>query len=104
MPRRSVSDQMGDEPIEILTRRPSKAKRNREWEKRHRQKKGFVSYRGVPQELHENLKKIANDLGVPVGEVARAFLEYGLEACKRGDLVLQPKPAIGKFSLFPEEN
>jgi len=95
---------MSDEPIEILTRRPSKAKRNREWEKRQYQKGLFVAYRGVPKELHENLKKVANDLGVPVGEVARAFLEYGLEACKRGDLVLQPKPVTGKFSLFPEED
>lgn len=104
MPRRSVSDQIGDEPIEVLTRRPSKAKRNREWERRQYEKGLFVAYRGIPRELHESIKEIADDLGVPVGEVARAFLEYGLEACRRGDLVLQPKPVTGKFSLFPEKN
>ena len=101
MPRRSISEQLGDEPIEVLARRPSRARRNRKWEQRHRDEKGFVSYRGVPGELHESLKGIADDLGVPVGEVARAFLEYGLEACRKGDLVLQPKPVAGSYSLFP---
>jgi hypothetical protein len=103
MSRRSVSEQM-DEPIEVLTRRPSKAKRNREWEYRQRKERGFVAYRGIPRKLHESLKEIADDLGVPVGEVARALLEYGLEACRKGDLVLQPKPVTGRYSLFPLEN
>jgi hypothetical protein len=103
MPRRSISEQLGDEPIEVLTRRPSRAKRNREWERQAREKQGVVTYRGVPRELNERLKKIAKDLGVPVGEVARKFLEYGLEACRKGDLVLKPK-AAGKHTLFPSES
>ena len=100
MPRREIN--LGDEPIEALVRRPSKARRNNKWERLHRQRKGFVSYRGIPDSVHERLKEIANDLGVPVGEVARKFLEYGLEACKRGELVLQPKPVDGKYSLFSD--
>ena len=99
MPRREIN--LGDEPIEALVRRPSKAKRNREWERQAREKLGTVTYRGVPHELNEKLKEIARDLGVPVGEVARRFLEYSLEACKRGDLVLKPQAVADKYSLFP---
>ena len=101
MPRRGISEQLGDEPIEVLARRPSRAKRNREWERQVREKQGVVTYRGIPPRLNESLKEIARDLGVPVGEVARAFLEYGLEACRKGDLVLKPEAVADKYSLFP---
>jgi len=102
MPRRSISEQLGDEPIEVLARRPSRAKRDNKWERLHRQRKGFVSYRGIPDHVHERLKEIANDLGVPIGEVARAFLEYGIKACEKGDLVLKPRSVNDRYSLFSE--
>ena len=42
-------------------------------------------------------------LGVRVGEVARAFLEYALEAYYRRELKLEPQPRPGKFTLYPKE-
>ena len=99
MSRRSISEQMSDEPIEILTRRPSKAKRNRSWEKRVREEIGVATYRGIPKALNEELKKIAQDWNVTVGEVARVFLEYSLERCKSGKLVLGIKPVASKYTL-----
>lgn len=79
-----------------------KSERKRKWEQEQREQKGYVSYRGVPQELHERLKGVADKLGVPVGEVARAFLQFGLDAYERGDLELSPTPVQPKNTLFPE--
>ena len=90
--RRSISEQVSDEPVEALTRRPSREKRTRRWEKSHPR----VSYRGVPPELQAELKQVATALSVPVGQVARAFLEFGLAAYKCGDLVLEPEPVVGE--------
>ena len=95
--RRSIADQIGEEPIDALTRRPSKAKRDRSWERRQQ----LVAYRGIPPELQEELKGIARKLGVTVGEVARTFLEYGLEAYEQGQLELRPVLTTGKHTLFP---
>ncbi|MBC7251739.1 MAG: hypothetical protein H5T62_15865 [Anaerolineae bacterium] len=101
MSRRSLREQINsDEPLEVLTRRPSKAKRNREWERRQREERGLVAYRGIPRELQEELKQIAQDLGVTVGEIARVFLEYALEKCKSGELVLGVKPVASKYTLY----
>ena len=104
MSRRSISEQMSDEPIEILTRRPSKAKRNRSWEKRVREEIGVATYRGIPKALNEELKKIAQDWNVTVGEVARVFLEYSLEKYKSGKLVLNIKPIASKYTLYAEQD
>ncbi len=100
MPRRSIADQVGDEPIDALVHRPSQAKRDRSWEKEHRAA-GVVTYRGIPVELNQRVKEIAEELGVPVGEVARALLEYGVQAFEEGRLDLTPQPAKARFSLFP---
>jgi len=97
--RRSIADQVGSEPVDVLARRPSKAKRDRSWERKHEHL--VVTYRGVPPELQEQLKAVARQVGVTVGEVARAFLEYGLDAYEKGELELDPVLLTGKYSLFP---
>lgn len=88
------------ETIDVLSERP---RRDRSWEAQQRKERGFVSYRGVPKELQEQLKALASELHVPVGDVARRFLEYGLEAYERGDLELHPVEIVRKSTLYPDE-
>ena len=102
--RRSMANQMSSEPVDVLASRPSKAKRDRSWEKEQREKVGLVAYRGIPASLNARLKAVAGELGVPVGDVARAFLEYSLQAYQRGDMELTPKLVVGRFTLHPRES
>jgi hypothetical protein len=62
-----------------------------------------VTYRGIPPELNAELKALAEELHVPIGDVVRAFLEHGLAAHQRGELPLKPHLRIGKMTLFPGE-
>ena len=80
----------------ILQKRPSEAKRNRQWDAQHPTK----SYRGIPEEVDAALRDIAAELNVNKGEVARAFLEHALHAYRQGDLVLQPQFRTGRMTLF----
>ena len=76
-----------------------KKKSSRPWEEKHRP---FIhTYRNIPPELHQEILDIANQLKVSAGEVMRAFAEYGLDAYKKGDLLLDPVPVIEKKTLFP---
>ena len=99
----NVPAEPSDAIPQILQRRPSRAKRNRDWERTQYR----VTYRGISPELHEALKAIAIELSVPVGDVARAFLEHGLEAYKSGDLVLAPRPRLSahnNMTLYPSKS
>lgn len=81
-------------------RRP--AKRNRKWEKEHRP----YRYVNVPTELREQVLALAEHLGVTADEVARAFIEYGIECVDDEKLKLraQPNPYGRKMTLFPKES
>jgi hypothetical protein len=79
----------------------SKSGRDRSWDREHNYL--VATYRGIPRELHQRIVEIAKKKGVPVGEVARSFLEYALEAYQNGDLELTAQPSLGKFTLFPGE-
>lgn len=78
-------------------RRP--AKRNRSWEKAHRP----YRYVNVPLELREQVLALAEHLSVTADEVARVFLQYGLEYVDEEKLQLQtrPNPLGRKMTLFP---
>ncbi len=89
------------EPAAHIPPAPSKARRNREWEKTH--KTAVVTSRNVPPELQAEVKAVATELGVAVGDVARALLQHGLAEYRAGRLRLEPKLRTGKLSLFPEE-
>jgi hypothetical protein len=60
----------------------------------------MVSYRGIEPLVAQQVKTLAERLGVPVGEAAQALLAYGLEAVENGDLKLHPTLKTGRFSLF----
>jgi len=94
MARRDIS-----KPSANIPPPESASGRNRDWDRAH----NFlvVTYRGIPAELHRQIKEIADKKGVPVGEVARAFLEYALEAYQDGDLELSANPVLGKRTLYP---
>ena len=92
-----ISDEPSEAIPQILQRRPSRAKRNRDWERKHLK----VTYRDIPPELNDTMKDIAVELSVSVSDVARAFLEYGLKAYERGELSLTPSFLIGKMTLYP---
>ena len=76
--------------------------RNRGWEKKNQDQK--VVYRGVDPKAALQVREIADELKVPTGEVARALLEYGLDAYSRGDLDLDPRlnPERLRMTLFPK--
>jgi hypothetical protein len=78
--------------------------RNRRWERAHQDRK--VVYRGVAPKLALQVKATAEKLRVPVGEVARAVLEYALQAYAEGDLNLQPRPDPDRLrmTLFPSSH
>ena len=75
--------------------------RDRSWDRKHNFM--VVSYRGIPKQLHQEITKIAAEQEVPVGEVARALLEYALRAYQEGRLELNPAPRSGKLTLFSDD-
>lgn len=89
------------EPAAYIPPPASKAKRDRSWEREHNQ--GAVTYRGIPAELRQAIKATAEELGVPVDQVARVFLEYGLAGYRSGQLALRPQLRKARYTLFSEE-
>ncbi len=101
--RRDPFDKLkaGDgEPAAHIPPAPSKAKRNRDWEKAH--DAAVVTYRNVPPELQAEVKAVASELGVAVGDVAHALLQHAVTEYRAGRLRLEPKLRTGKLTLFPE--
>ena len=92
-------------PPDIFESLPVAAPRERDrtWERKHQGEK--VVYRGVDPKTALRVRQIADELCVPNGEVARALLEYGLDAYSRGDLNLSPRPnpARLRMTLFPSD-
>jgi hypothetical protein len=76
----------------------AKAKqRDRTWDKAN----PTISIRGIPADQWEEIKRIALEHGVPVGEVARyAFGEF-LERYQNGDIELQATYRKGALTLYP---
>ena len=85
-------------PMTVMEQIPA-AKARRKTDRREREP--VVTFRGVPPDLHDQVKKIAATLDVPVGEVARFLFEFSLAALERGDLRLNPVLAQGRRTLFP---
>lgn len=67
--------------------------RDRTWERAQRAAGEVATYRGIPPELQAAIKRIANELRVPVGKVAAAFLRYAVEDYESGRLAIEASPA-----------
>jgi len=68
------------------------------------QRSNPAAFRGLPQPLRDRVAGLADQLGVPVGEVARKLIEYGNEQYHRGALPLTLYPVeTSKRTLFQEE-
>jgi len=67
----------------------------RRWEVR-------ATYR-LPVDLKTQIKALADEHDVPVGEMALLFLDFGMRACHSGDLHLTPLPRSSGRTLFPED-
>jgi hypothetical protein len=77
-------------------------RRKRDWEREHQNEK--VVYRGVDPQAALQVRQLAEELCVPIGEVARSLLEYGLDAYSHGKLNLDPRPNPERLrmTLFPK--
>ena len=87
-------------PLDFIPSAEPRKKRERQWEKAHRGQ--VATYRGVPPEMHQTILHLAENLGVPVDEVARAFLEYSLAHHKSGRLPIHPHPKAQRMTLYPD--
>lgn len=86
----------------IVMKNSGGERRKRTWEAEQRAKGNVVTYRGIPPELREQIKAIAVAHHVKIGEVARRFLEHGLEAYQSGDLELRAVEIVLKATLYPK--
>ena len=87
-------------PLDFIPAAEPRKKRDRKWEKAHQGQ--VATYRGVPPEMHQTLLHLAESLGVPVDEVARAFLEFSLAHHKLGRLPIHPHPKAQRMTLYPD--
>lgn len=62
-----------------------KKRRNRSWDTAHN---GEVATYRLPLELKTAIHDLADSLGLSPGDVAKAFLEYGINGYKNGKLKL----------------
>ena len=63
----------------------------------------IATFRGIPLKLHQNLKSIAQELGISPGELARYFLEEGLARIEDGEEEIAPSFVPGGYTLYPDE-
>ena len=75
-------------------------KKMSEAEKKNARWNQVVSFRGIPQFLKEVIINVAKIKGLPRGEVAAKFIEYGLRAYMSGQIKLIPEKQTGQLTLF----
>ena len=85
--RRKLEEQINREQLETIDKRAPA--RDREWEAKQRDGGIVVTYRGIPRGAKDAIKAIADDMGVRVGDVARALLEHGIADYEAGTLNLE---------------
>jgi hypothetical protein len=56
--------------------------------------KRVVSYHGIPTEVQQGIKQIADRYTVPVGEVVTFLFEFSLKAIDQGELKLVAQPKV----------
>jgi hypothetical protein len=86
-------------PVVEQLRVVEKKQRDRGWEKEESNRP--MLFRRVPPLLRQAIKEIADDLQVRVDDVARAFLEFGLQCYQKNEIQVQPVLSEGRLTLFP---
>jgi hypothetical protein len=86
-------------PVVEQLRVAEKKSRDRKWEKQPENRP--MLFRGIPPGLRSAIKEIAISLNVRVDDVARAFLEFGLQCYRKGEIQVQPVLSDGQRTLFP---
>lgn len=71
------------------------AGRDRAWEKSH----PTASYR-LPIDVRDKITQLASELNISTSDLARAFLEYGIDAYMSNELELKPHLKSGKFTIY----
>lgn len=89
-------------PLDFIPNAATKKKRSRTWEKSRQGQ--VVTYRGIPPEVREGLASLSQMLDVPVDEIARAFLEYGIARYQSGGIRLNPSPKAQRMTLFSQDS
>jgi hypothetical protein len=90
-------------PIVEQLRLTEKKQRDRGWEKKGDNR--TTSYRGVPPKLQAEIRQVAVDLQVTVDDVARAFLEFGLQCYLRiVGQELNDQVGMNGFGMSPHQN
>lgn len=76
-------------------------RRSRRWEQQHQAEK--VVYRGLDHKFVQQVQRLAAELLVPQGEVARSILEYSMHRYEEGflELVPRPNPMRMRMTLYP---
>ena len=83
---------------------PKGAPKRKQEKETERLWKHVVSYHGVPPEVQEQIKAIAEQHTVPVGEVAAMLLKHGLEALSSGRLELTARPKVSSSVSWQGES
>ena len=73
--------------------------RDRTWDAAHAVE--VASYR-IPPEMKLEVKEIAAELGVSPADVARLFLERGINDYQAGKIDVKPQPKQTGMTIFPE--
>ena len=101
LPNEEVHELMDEIPAAGAKEIGKTGKRNRKFEKEHR----AFSYRLTDKEINDKIAGIADALLVPVDDVARAFVQAGINAARLGRIPLHTIPLAPKrMTLFPTGN
>jgi hypothetical protein len=88
-------------PLDFIPSAVPTKKRDRKWERSHQDE--VATYRGIIPEARQALVSLAEMIEVPVDDVARAFLEFGVSNYVTGEIKLTPYPKAQRMTLFPQE-
>jgi hypothetical protein len=89
-------------PIVEQLRLAEKKQRDRSWEKQEDNR--ATSYRGVPPKLQAEIRQVAVELQVTMDDVARAFLEFGLQCYRKNEIKIAPALSRQRLTLFPDSD
>jgi hypothetical protein len=82
--RRDAEKTAGGRPEKVIKK--ARAKRSREWDTKHN--RAVATYR-LTVELKQEIRALADELGVSPAVIVKMFLEHGLEEYRAGNIELE---------------